>query len=333
MKRYVWIGCAAVAVVAAAIVFTGAVAGQGRERGSREEVERRGGERPEPVVLRFVHIPAKSFMQTLEQLGQYDRLRETLVQMAVALNEPANAVVIIAPPELAGILRGVAGELDQPNELAERARQRQREDIQFRMQVEEHKRALDRNDMGARVQMGAMKRRLAGPPKMGPGQEGPPPGMMPRMGFGRGGMGRGPMGRMGPGPQGPRPGMPLRMGPGPEGPPPPEREQQMQREREMRGGDERERQMDRERKEREQMDRERQMQREREERGGGEREQMQRERKEREPDRGERPQGRGPPGERGAGAPPRRASPRRPGGTPPVPSHPGRGGRGHGGCG
>ena len=235
MKRYVWMGCAAAAVVAAAIVFAGAVAGQGRERGSREEVERRGGERPEPVVLRFVHIPAQSFMQTLEQLGQNDRLHEALRQMPVALNEPANAVVIIAPPELADILRGVAEELDQPNEFAEQVRQRQREDILFGLQVEERKRALDRDDMGARVRMGAMKRRLAGPPKMGPGTEGPPSGMMPkmgpgpegpsrgmmpRMGFGRGGMGRGPMGRMGPGQQGPRPGMPPMMGPGQEGPPP-----------------------------------------------------------------------------------------------------------------
>jgi len=76
-------------------------------------------------VFRFQHIPADSFMGVIEQLGRKEPLRGILSQIPIALNQPANAVVIVAPPEAMGVFERLRGELDQPSEFHERMAHRQ----------------------------------------------------------------------------------------------------------------------------------------------------------------------------------------------------------------
>ena len=157
----------------------------GREEGRRGP---RPDGPPKPLVLRFLHIPAESFVQTLKQLARNDRVREGLEQMPLAINEPANAVVIVAPPEVAEMLMHLAKQLDQPNEFAMAERHRMRQDAMG----------------GPGPKQGHPAQMMPGGPKP---MQGPPPQMMPG---GPGAM-QGPQPQMMPGGpgamQGPRPGM------------------------------------------------------------------------------------------------------------------------------
>jgi hypothetical protein len=182
-----------IVVVALAVGLAAATASAARKPHSAlDEVEREGHEpEVEIVVLRFVHIPAESFAETLDQLGEHPAIREGLDQMPTAVNEPANAVVLIAPPEVADAMRRLADELDQPNEFLVHEREREAEEAAFIAEMEERERHLDheqeqfdlemdrrrlhleREEAGTRLRLEHAKRQLAGPP-------GPPP--PPRMG-------------------------------------------------------------------------------------------------------------------------------------------------------
>ena len=197
-----WMGVVGVALVVAVTVSTAGAAG--RPRSALDEAERRD---PTPgvetIVLRFVHIPAESFVDTLEQLARNPQLHEGLEQMPIAVNEPANAVVLMAPPEIAAVLARGADELDQPNEFLMHERERDAEELAWQVEMEERKRdfdrdqvefelemdrqrlELDRQEAAARLEMEAAKRRLAQPPaprmapqgrslRMAPGRAVPP---------------------------------------------------------------------------------------------------------------------------------------------------------------
>ncbi|MEA3368228.1 MAG: hypothetical protein U9R68_08960, partial [Planctomycetota bacterium] len=161
-----WMGVVGVALVVAVAVSTAGAAG--RPRSALDEVER--PHRPpevQTIVLRFVHIPAESFVDTLEQLARNPKLRERLEQMPMAVNEPANAVVLIAPPEVAAVFARVADELDQPNEFLMHEREREVEEAATRLRLEAAKRHL------AQPVPPPMAARGRGP-RMEPGRGGPP---------------------------------------------------------------------------------------------------------------------------------------------------------------
>ena len=125
------------ATVMAAVLASAAGAAR-RPHSALDEAER--GDRPpdvETVVLRFVHIPAESFLDTLEQLGENEEVGRALEQVPRAVNEPANAVVLIAPPEVAAVLARVADELDQPNEFLVNEQEREAEEAALRAEMEE----------------------------------------------------------------------------------------------------------------------------------------------------------------------------------------------------
>jgi len=185
-------GCLAAAVVAVLVTAASAQ----RPRSARDEPQRPEARRPEPlrpearrpepprhdgpapeaIVLRFEHIPAESFLETFHQLAENEHLREGLKQIPIALNEPANAVVLIAPPEVAGVMMRVAEELDHPNEFEMHMHERERAKLGFHLEVEKHKRAMDLETMERRLKLEAMKRHLSGPPHPSPGSHpGRPP--------------------------------------------------------------------------------------------------------------------------------------------------------------
>ncbi|MBI5723412.1 MAG: hypothetical protein HZA50_05600, partial [Planctomycetes bacterium] len=97
----------------------------------REPIQLRQ-DRPAPVVIRFNHISAGSFVKTLDQLARNPKVAEALKEMPWALNEEANAVVMILPPEAAEMLTNMARELDQPSQYHKAA---PRHDLKFNLPV------------------------------------------------------------------------------------------------------------------------------------------------------------------------------------------------------
>ena len=147
-----WI--AVVAVVAGLAAVAASAGAAHRERSALDEGEREHG-RPEieTVVLRFAHIPAESFVETLQQLAEHPEIRKGLDQMPLAVNEPANAVVLIAPPEVADAMRHMAEELDQPNEFFMHERERDAEELAWQVEMEERKRDFDRDQAEFELEM------------------------------------------------------------------------------------------------------------------------------------------------------------------------------------
>ena len=184
MKRIAYMGCLAAAVVAVLVTAASAQRPRSardeplRPEARRPEPPRRDGPAPEAIVLRFEHIPAESFLETFHQLAENEHLREGLKQIPIALNEPANAVVLIAPPDVAQVMQRIAEELDHPNKFEMHMHERERGKLGFRLEVEKHKRALDLETMERRLKLEAMKRHLSGAPHPSPGSHpgGPPHG-------------------------------------------------------------------------------------------------------------------------------------------------------------
>lgn len=153
-----------------------------REEGEREtaggEVElRRRAEsrRPEAVgpavlVLRFVHISAESFLETFEQLSEH----EAVQTIPMALNEEANAVVAIAPRQMAEHLEHVANELDQPNKYHVRQREREMREYKARLRAkaEEHEVRLRIERMELELEAARHRLEKGLPPFPGPGPRG-----------------------------------------------------------------------------------------------------------------------------------------------------------------
>jgi Spy/CpxP family protein refolding chaperone len=76
--------------------------------------------RPRPTVIRFEHISAASYVHTLKQLGRNPHIAQALRELPLALNEEANAVVVIAPDEVTQMLTAIARGLDRPSEYRQR---------------------------------------------------------------------------------------------------------------------------------------------------------------------------------------------------------------------
>jgi hypothetical protein len=190
---------------------------------------------PKPLVIKFKNIPAASFISTLKELGRGNKLGEGLAKMPLALNEASNAVVVIAPPEVAEYLSTIAKGLDTPNEFRAAQREAAAKDADQRLKID-----TERKKAGLPVEPAPAMRPQASNPGMvgegprgrgygrmegrGPGAMGPMGGMMQRQGSGmteRGWMGggmRGPaqpqMEGRGPGAMGPMGGMMQRQGSG-----------------------------------------------------------------------------------------------------------------------
>jgi hypothetical protein len=238
MKRY-----ALVVMLAVAVALAGTAAVYAAEKAKGLE-----GPPPKPLVIQFKHIPAQSFMETLKQLGRHDQVGAILEKVPMAVNEAANAVVILGPPEVTDYLASMAKGLDQPNAFRAAQEEREREQIGFRLKMAEAKRKIlgsppsapppgPRTPMGPGPERGPMGQPPAvihppmpapgrgmqapmGPPQQGPGMQrrmGPPqqgPGMQRRMGLPQ--QGPGMQVPMGPPQQGP--GMQRPMGPPQQGP-------------------------------------------------------------------------------------------------------------------
>ncbi|MCX5654701.1 MAG: hypothetical protein NTY65_08660 [Planctomycetota bacterium] len=194
-----------VLTVAAALVLAGLVAGVFPEGAQAAGAPGKAESPPKPLVLHFKYIPAQSFMETLHQLGGNPHMREVLKEVPIALNEPANSVVVIGPPELGEMLAAIAKGLDQPNEFRDAMQQQERQAMEARLKFEEarHKLGLPTTQPGPMGPMpgGGMC------PNCPMNRQGPPPEMRDRMRPGA--------------PMGPQPEMRDRMRPGaPMGPPP-----------------------------------------------------------------------------------------------------------------
>lgn len=223
MRRY-----ALVVMLAVAVALAGTAAVYAAEKAKGLE-----GPPPKPLVIQFKHIPAQSFMETLKQLGRHDQVGAILEKVPMAVNEAANAVVILGPPEVTDYLASMAKGLDQPNAFRAAQEEREREQIGFRLKMAEAKRKIlgpppsapppgPRTPMGPGPERGPMGQPPAvihppmpapgrgmqapmGPPQQGPGMQRPMglpqqgPGMQAPMGppaGARGMMGMGGPGRM-----------------------------------------------------------------------------------------------------------------------------------------
>ena len=225
MKRY-----ALVVMLAVAVALAGTAAVYAAEKAKGLE-----GPPPKPLVIQFKHIPAQSFMETLKQLGRHDQVGAILEKVPMAVNEAANAVVILGPPEVTDYLASMAKGLDQPNAFRAAQEEREREQIGFRLKMAEAKRKIlgsppsapppgPRTPMGPGPERGPMGQPPAviHPPMPAPGRGmqapmGPPqqgPGMRAPMGPPQQGLGM--QTPMGPPQQGP--GMQVPMGPPQQGP-------------------------------------------------------------------------------------------------------------------
>jgi len=141
----------------------------------REPPHERPGEDIHVHILRLQHIPAESFMEVLEQLGRAPKFREMLEQIPVAMNEHANAIVIIGPPKVMELFERIAEGLDAPSEFHERMRDqemgRRRQEMEIHTQ-QKHREMEMRAEMAKReLEMRARAGRM-GPPPWAPGREG-----------------------------------------------------------------------------------------------------------------------------------------------------------------
>jgi hypothetical protein len=128
---------------------------------------------PKPLVLHFKYIPAESFVQTLKQLGSNSSLGEALRQVPIALNEPANSVVFIGPPELGEFFAAIAKGLDQPNEFRDAMQQQQRQHMEASLKFEEARHKLGLSPMRQGPMQGCANCPM--------NRQGPPPQMQQQM--------------------------------------------------------------------------------------------------------------------------------------------------------
>ncbi|MCX5677404.1 MAG: hypothetical protein NTX87_20670, partial [Planctomycetota bacterium] len=147
-------------VVAATLVLAGLVAGALSQGAQAAGAPGRAESPPKPIVLQFKYIPAQSFMETLQQLGNNPHVRDVLKEVPIALNEPANAVVVIVPPELAEFLIGIAKGLDTPNEFREVVMRQERQQMEARLEFEEarHKLGVPPSEARPMVRQGQPER-------------------------------------------------------------------------------------------------------------------------------------------------------------------------------
>ena len=98
-------------------------------------------------MIRLRHISAESFMGVIEQLARNDAAGRILRSIPVAMNQEANAIVIIGPPPAIDFFAAIVEGLDKPSEFHEQMRHREMEDKQRQM------------EMGAQMQQRQMQMR------------------------------------------------------------------------------------------------------------------------------------------------------------------------------
>ncbi len=123
-----------------------------------------------PIVLRFVHISAESFLETFEQLSEH----EAVADIPMALNEEANAVVVLGPPPVLEHLEKIARGLDQPNEYVFRQLERERRAHPIKLQAKAEEQKLRLRLKREELTLEAARHRLEKglPPFPGPGPRG-----------------------------------------------------------------------------------------------------------------------------------------------------------------
>lgn len=135
-------------------------------RAPRPERARRDAP-PRPIVIQLNNLSVESFAATLKQLARNPHVAAVLRELPLAINEEANAIVAIAPPEAGEFLTAIARGLDRPSRYHEASRERERQERQFRMRREMMERAgaapIPRTGPPARPGPGAGA--PAGPPR------------------------------------------------------------------------------------------------------------------------------------------------------------------------
>ena len=143
----------------------------------RRPEPKRPGPPPKVVVFPLRHIPAQSIMEVMEQLARAEPAREIIKQVPFAVNEPANALVVVGPPEVVEFFEQLVAGLDKPSEFHERMRDREMEERHRDLEL---KTEMKRREMELKAEMHA---RMSGPrpPQVGPGRPERPgrPGMAP----------------------------------------------------------------------------------------------------------------------------------------------------------
>ena len=113
---------------------------------------------PKPIVIQLNNLSVESFAGTLKQLARNPHVAAVLHELPLAINEEANAIVAIAPPEVGEFLTTIARGLDRPSSYHERNKNLERQERESRM----------RREMGERAGVAPMPR--TGPPVgRGPG--------------------------------------------------------------------------------------------------------------------------------------------------------------------
>ena len=165
---------------------------QPRRPGSRRPAPKRPELPPKVVVFPLRHIPAQSIMEVIEQFARAEPAREIIKQVPFAVNEPANALVVVGPPEVVEFFEQLVAGLDKPSEFHERMRDREmaerHRDLELKAEMKrremELKTEMIRREMELKTEMmrremelkAEMHARMGGPrpPQLGPGRpEGP----------------------------------------------------------------------------------------------------------------------------------------------------------------
>jgi hypothetical protein len=106
-NRVTWV--VALLLVAALGVMVATV--EARDRDDDAKAKHRDGPAIEAVALHHQRVHAA--METIEQLLDQELFEDARANLALAVNEPANAIVMVGPPELVKRLSGLLRELDE----------------------------------------------------------------------------------------------------------------------------------------------------------------------------------------------------------------------------
>ena len=127
-KKTITLALLTTAVLAAASLV--AVAGD-RPREGRSAARTQPPARPVEVgessvppvhIVQLKRVPARSVMETLQQLRKNRHADSALEQVALAVHEPSNSLIVIGPQELVQMIRSIADGVDKENPLPPEAR-------------------------------------------------------------------------------------------------------------------------------------------------------------------------------------------------------------------
>jgi hypothetical protein len=113
------------------------------------------------VIFRLEHISANSIMEVLAQLGRAEGVADMLKKVPFAVNEPANAVVVVGPPEVVEFFERLVGGLDKPSAFHERMGDRE---MQRRRQEMDLKTEMKHRELELKAKMAPMAPRPGAKP-------------------------------------------------------------------------------------------------------------------------------------------------------------------------